>query len=1009
MPDLPTGTVTFLFTDIEGSTTRWEHFPDAMRTALAHHDVLLRSVMTTHGGYVFKMVGDAVYAAFSVPADAVSAAVAAQRAVTAEEWGEVGPLRVRMALHTGAAQSRDDDYFGPTLNRVARVLSTGYGGQILLSVATYELVRDSLPAGVTVKDLGEHALKDLLRPEHVFQLTLSDLPGEFPALKSLSRHPHNLPVQPTPFLGRHQEVASVCALLSRSDGRLVTLTGPGGIGKTRLGLQVAAELADRFADGVWFVPLAPLSDAALVVPTIMQTLSISEAGTQPLLAQLQAALKDKHLLLLLDNFEQVVAAAEAIAELLTSCPKLRVLVTSRVVLRVRAEREFNVPPLSQPDPKRLPDLGTLSQYEAVALFIERAQAVKPDFVVTNANAPAVAGICARLDGLPLAIELAAARSKLLPPQALLARLSQRLALLTSGARDVPARHQTLRNTIAWSYDLLTPDEQRLFRRLSVFVGGCTLEAVEAVNSAPDGADAEGSVLDGVGSLLDKSFLRQTEQEDGEPWVMMLETIREFGLEALAKRGELEATRQAHATYYLQLAEATEPELSGPQQTVWLERLERELDNLRAALNGLLEREQARERSEMALRLGGALYLFWIVRAHVQEGATFLQRALERSEGSALAVRAKALYVAGDLNVWLGDFDRAEALCQQSLALSRESGDVAGMGNALFILGFIELWKGNLAVARSRLEASQEAFKEVGDKPGVAWTLRNLSLVEFYQGHYIKGRSHAEAGLLLSKELGDTWGIAVSLQEIADGFLNEGDAAKAHLLLEESLTLLRELGDTGIEGEVLSRLGMVAFQQGNLALAHSLLEEGLTHLQAKNDLNIGDNKAWTLSHLAQVVACEGDDTRAHALYEQCLAIARKGPLKLNTPLYLEGLAGVVATQGELPWAGRLWGAAEALRDGMGTPIPPAYRVDYERSVATARTQLGEQAFTAAWAQGRAMTLEQVVNEAQKWDGGVGKQEHRQAVGAPSDGQMENRDESCSASAATPGETLEWRGA
>jgi ATP/maltotriose-dependent transcriptional regulator MalT len=388
-------------------------------------------------------------------------------------------------------------------------------------------------------------------------------------------------------------------------------------------------------------------------------------------------------------------------------------------------------------------------------------------------------------------------------------------------------------------------------------------------------------------------------------------------------------------------------------------LEREHDNLRAALNWLLERGEARESSEMALRLGASLWDFWGVRSHHREGWTFLERALERSEGSALSVRAKALLVAGDLIAWLGDFERGEALCQQSLALFRESGDVAGVGTALFFLGIIEMWKNNLSAARSRLEASLSLQQEVGDKHGMAWTFNVLSVAVSLQGEYTKGRSHAEASLLLLRELGDTWSIANTLINIAEGFLNEGDAAMAHSLLEESLVLLRELGDKDYEAYALGHLGRVAFQQGNVALAHSLLEEGLTHLQAKNELSNLDNKAWVLAQLAQVVACEGDDTRARALYEQCLTIARKLPFQLDTPFYLEGLAGVVAAQGELPWAARLWGAAEALREAQGTPLPPISRADYERSVTAARTQLGEQAFAVAWAQGRSMTLDQVL--------------------------------------------------
>ena len=565
MPDLPTGTITFLFIDIEGGIIHWEHHPQAMRTTLARHDAILRQIITSHGGFVFKMMGDAVYAAYAVASDAVSAAVAAQQAVVAEVWGDLDPLRVRMALHTGAAQHRDNDYFGPTLNRVAHLLSTGYGGQILLSTVTYELVRDSLPAEVSVKDLGEHALKDLLRYEHIYQLVIPDLPTEFPPLESLERHPNNLPMQPTAFVGREREVASVCALLRQPQTCLVTLTGPGGIGKTRLSLHVAAELVDQFTDGVFLVPLAPVSDPEKVIPAIIQALGISDLSSHPL-KLLTAVLKDKHMLLLLDSFEHVITAAVLVAELLAACTRLKIMVTSQVVLRVQAEREFAVLPLSVPNLKRLPDLVTLSQYEAVALFIERALAVKPDFQVTTANAPAVAGICVRLDGLPLAIELAAARSKFFAPQALLARLEQGLTVLTGGARDLPARQQTLHGAIAWSYNLLAPQEQQLFRRLSVFVDGCMWEAAGEVCRVA--GELEGDVLDGLLSLVDKSLLRQEESAEGEPRFWMLQTLREFGLETLALAGETESTRQAHAEYYLELAKEAEPHLKGTEQTRW---------------------------------------------------------------------------------------------------------------------------------------------------------------------------------------------------------------------------------------------------------------------------------------------------------------------------------------------------------------------------------------------------------------------------------------------------------
>jgi len=956
---LPTGTVTLLFTDIEGSTRLLQQLGERYADVLAECRPLLGAAFQQHHGHEVDTQGDAFFIVFARASDAAHAAVAAQRALASHPWPEGTTVRVRMGLHTGEPLRSPEGYVDLDVHHAARIMSAGHGGQVLLSLTTRDLVEQTLPEGVSVQDLGAHRLKDLQHPSQLFQLVIPGLPSDFPPLKTLDSSPNNLPLQPTPFLGREKEVAALQQLLLRDSSRLVTLTGPGGVGKTRLGLQVAAELSEHFPDGTWFVSLAPISDPDLVIPTISQVLGLPEARDQTPLEHLKSALQKKKMVLLLDNFEQVISAATSVADLLAGCPHLKVLVTSREGLHVRAEREFPVPALLLPDMKRLPDLLALSQYEAVALFIERAQAVNPAFQVTNANAPAVAEICVRLDGLPLAIELAAARIRLFSPQALLTRLGQRLPLLTSSARDVPARQLTLRKTIQWSYDLLAPGDQCLFRRLAVFVGGCTMQAVEAVSE--DVAEETSSVLDTVTSLLDKNLLRQTEQEDGEPWFMMLETIREFGLEALATRGELGAVRQTHAAYYLQLAENTEPALSGPQQEVWFRRLERELDNLRAALNWFLERSEAAESIEMALRLGAALSLFLQVRSHAQEGWTFLERALERSAGVAVAVRAKALYAAGFLAGFLGNVDRGEELCQQSLALFREGGDLAGMGNALWYLGFTSYQRGDLATARFHCEEGLKLSTETGDKNIMAWSLYLLSVVNFDQGDYTQGYSHAEESLLLFRERGDTGGIAHVLIQIAYGHLDEGDADKAHPLFEESYALFKEIGEKTYERLALLGLGWVAFRQGKIALARSLLEEASTTFQGEEDAWDQYSKALALSHLARVVAYEGDSVKARALYEQCLAISKQVSFKIHTPFHLEGLAAVVAAQGALPWAARLWGAAEALRDGMGMPIPPFYRADYGRSVAAARTQLGEQAFATAWAEGGTMTLDQVLGE------------------------------------------------
>lgn len=478
---LPTGTVTFLFTDIEGSTTHWDRYEDAMRPALRRHDAILREALATHNGFNFKNIGDAFCAVFATAPDALQAALQAQRILTAEPWQGVGPngIRVRMALHTGAAEMRDNDYFGPPLNRVARLLSIGHGGQVLLSQPVFELVRDHLPVGAELRDMELHRLKDLGRPEHVYQLLTSDLPSDFPALKSLEYWPNNLPQQTTSFIGREKEVGEIKSLLGKT--RLLTLTGAGGAGKTRLGLQVAADLLESEENGVFLAEFAPLSDPTLVGQTVAQALDVREEANRPITQTLTDFLKPKKLLLLFDNCEHVLNDAARLADaLLRACPGVRILASSREGLNILGEMTYRVPSLSLPDPKKPQTVESLTQYEAVRLFIERAQAAQPSFAVTNQNAPAVAQLCHRLDGIPFAIELAAARVRALSVEQISARLDDRFRLLTGGSRTALPRQQTLRAMIDWSYDLLSDDEKTLLRRLSVFAGGWTLEAAEAV-------------------------------------------------------------------------------------------------------------------------------------------------------------------------------------------------------------------------------------------------------------------------------------------------------------------------------------------------------------------------------------------------------------------------------------------------------------------------------------------------------------------------------------------------
>jgi predicted ATPase/class 3 adenylate cyclase len=951
MPNLPQGTVTLLFTDMEGSTQLLQQLGDHYATVLEECRRVLRTAFEQWNGHEVDTQGDAFFVVFARATDAISAAVAAQHALATQAFSQGVTVHARMGLHTGEPQRSSEGYVGLDVHLGARIMSSAHGGQVVLSQTTYDLVVHNLPDGVSLRDLGEHRLKDLQHSHRLFQLVIEDLPADFPPLKTLDLHPNNLPVQPTSLIGREQEVDAIGQLLRQEDVRLLTLTGPGGMGKTRLGLQVAAELSDLFPGGVFFVDLSALRDPRLVVPTIAQTLGLSEGVGQPLLERLKAWLEMKQVLLLLDNFEQVASAALEIAALLAVCPQIKVMVTSREVLHVRAEREFAVPPLALPElpnPTRLPDLVALSQYASVALFVQRAQAVKPDFQLTGANARAVAEVCIRLDGLPLAIELAAARMKVLPPKALLVRLDQRLAILTSGARDVPARQQTLRNTIEWSYNLLDEEEQRLFRRLSVFVGGCTLEAAEAICSALDNdTDGAGQVLDRVASLIDKSLLQQTEKE--EPRFMMLETIREYGLEALSASGEMEATRRAHANYYLRLSEEAEPQLGGPEQVAWLERLERERDNLRAALHWFLEDEKAELSREMALRLGAALERFWVIRGQRSEGRTELSRALARSEGVAAPVRAKALLAAARLAFVQGDYDQGEALAQESLALFRQTGDTRGIALSLDRLGVAAWRRGNFAKARSLMDEDLSLFKEVGDKVRVAWSLFTLALLESKQGEYARARDLLEESLAMHKEVGNKRGMAASLSQLAGVLLvSQGDQAKAQALLEEGLALDREVDSKEGIAASLGLSAWFALSRGDAAMARLQAEESIALYR---EMGHREGTAESLCFLARAVALQGEHSAARALYEESLAIAREVGDKELIATGLEGLASVVAVQGEPAKAARLWGEAEALREVIGAPMPPIDRADYDRSVAAACVELGEKDFATAWTEGR----------------------------------------------------------
>jgi predicted ATPase/class 3 adenylate cyclase len=957
MRELPTGTVTLLFTDIEGSTRLLQQLGAGYARLLETCRSLLRAAFLEFHGHEVDTQGDAFFMAFARATDAVSAAVTAQRTLFLHTWPDGVMVHVRMGLHTGEPQLVSEGYVGLDVHHAARIMSAGHGGQVLLSHTTRDLVESILPEGVSLLDLGTHRLKDLQQPVPLFQLAITGLPTEFPFLKTLDSSPNNLPIQPNAIIGREKEADAVRQLLLRQEVRLVTLTGPGGIGKTRLALQAAAELVEHFADGTWFVSLALISDPELVIPTIIQTLGLREAGEQAPLEHLKEALQKKQTLLLLDNFEQVIRAAAHVADLLTVCPQLKVLITSREGLRVRAEHEFSVPALALPDIHHLPDADMLSQYEAVALFIERAQAVKAAFQVTNANAPAVAEICARLDGLPLAIELAAARIKLFPPQALLARLTQRLPLLTRSARDVPARQQTLRQTIQWSYDLLTTEEQRLFRLLALFVGGCTLQAIEAVSGAV--GDETSPVLDTVASLIDKNLVQQSMQESADIRLTMLETIREFGLQMLERSGEMETARKAHADYFLALVRETAPSVTeGSQQAERLKRLEQERDNMRALMEWSLEPAHTGPSLEVAFQLVEALGYFWINLGYFGEDRALLELALTRREDVRASVRVKALRAAAELTEIQGDVDRAETLWQEGLALCRELGDTQGIAKALWELWWIAVRKTyDITAGRSLFEESLALYREMGDQESIAWMLQNMANFVSQHGDYSTGSALFEESLAMFREQGHKRGIAYCLSDSARWlFFARGNQAVVHARLEQSLAISREIGHKNAVAHSSWVAGWVALSQDDADTARMLVEQSLAFWQESGYRSYA---CWAFALLGRIEAHRGDVVAARAFHEKSLAGARELNDSWLLALGLEGLASVVAEKDERVWAARLWGAAESLRERIDIPQAPLERVYYEPAVAAARILLGEQAFSAAWAEGRAMTLEQVL--------------------------------------------------
>ena len=922
MSSLPSGTVTFLFTDIEGSTKLAQEHPDEIPALLARHNEILHQAVQSQSGYVFQIVGDSLAVAFHSASDALNAASEAQQALQSEAWNPA-PIKVRMGIHTGSAQLNEDkEYSGyATLASTQRIMSAGHGGQILLSGATHELIRNSLPANTEMIDLGEKRLKDLLHPEHLYQLNIAGLQTNFPPLKVLDEFRTNLPSQLTSFIGREKEVEQIKNRLEKN--RLVTLTGSGGVGKTRLSIQAASELLNEYPNGVWLVELAPITDPDFVSRAICGVLEISLPGNASPLTVLAEYLHAKKPLLIMDNCEHLIeTCAQVCDSLLHACPKLRILASSREALGIDGENSYHVPSLSLPDPKS--GLAAIEGTESVQLFMDRATAVLPEFELNGSNASSVAQICKRLDGIPLAIELAASRVKLLKVEQIASRLDDAFRLLTGGSRTALPRQHTLRALIDWSYNLLSEPEKILFRRLAVFTGGWTMEAAEAVCS--DEGVEQDDVLDLMAHLVDKSLIIVT-REETESRYHMLETIRQYAREKLTESGESETLRNRHMEYFFRLVERLEPDLRGPDQVTLLDSLDTELDNLRAALEWSLDHNVS-----AGVRLASQLKWFWHLRNHDSEGANWLDKFLIE-EAEPLSIRsnlpfdafdqAKALQTLSRLAILLGEIQKAILCTTESLALCEKMGDVQGsslLADCYSFLGGIATLSGDLDQAKILTEKSLVLYQRIGDRFGIAEVQSNfLMVIALHSGAFETARTLSESSLAIRKELGDKDGIAYGLFNEGNVALHQGDYEYAKKMFQAAIKASRE-----------AKSSMLRLSLWGLGVVHILKGEMERSLDFLFQLVKLAREKWEPVYKALSIHLLALYSFEHKQFRRFTQLDSFLESRNYIDLYLY--------------------------------ITPIARTILERNITAARAELGEKIFKQAEAEGKAMTLDQAFDYA-----------------------------------------------